>query len=177
MALELATQGYNIPSIRDEIYVQILKQTSENPKVESTIKGWRVLQLCISSFPPSEGFKDYLWSYIYKHSGLLRLQIFCLTYTTTYQILSRLFLTCDEVSDVSAKDPNAAPARRPSMTGGTKKKDAKPASPKKKKKGGEDDDDDDDEPGGLEEFSVCKHDMVRKIAGEVILLLDHTLTR
>lgn len=53
--------------MRDEIYLQVMKQTSENPKVESCIKGWKVIQACVSSFPPSISFKDYVWSYLYRH--------------------------------------------------------------------------------------------------------------
>lgn len=38
--------------LRDEVYMQICKQTTKNPSLESTIKGWELMSFCLASFPP-----------------------------------------------------------------------------------------------------------------------------
>jgi hypothetical protein len=64
----IVENGFNVPAIRDEIYLQIMKQCTDNPNIESTIRGWKVLKACMICFPPSAAFKHYLWSFCYHHS-------------------------------------------------------------------------------------------------------------
>lgn len=49
--------------LRDEIYLQICKQTTDNPKLDSTMKGWELMVFCLASFPPSKQLKKFLTSY------------------------------------------------------------------------------------------------------------------
>ncbi|KAJ3595721.1 hypothetical protein NHX12_005024 [Muraenolepis orangiensis] len=46
--------GFSRPGIRDEIYCQILKQLMGNEDREVCLRGWILLSLCLSSFPPSQ---------------------------------------------------------------------------------------------------------------------------
>ncbi|KAJ6249998.1 rho gtpase activation protein [Anaeramoeba flamelloides] len=45
--------GLNIKEMRDEIYLQIWKQTTQNPGLESTIRGWAAFCLVANTFAPS----------------------------------------------------------------------------------------------------------------------------
>ena len=50
-----------------QIYIQLCKQCSENPRPESLRRGWELLAICLAFFPPSDTFFPYLLSYIQKH--------------------------------------------------------------------------------------------------------------
>jgi hypothetical protein len=41
--LELTTKGWSLPSIRDELYLQLIKQTTYNYNVESLQRGWELM--------------------------------------------------------------------------------------------------------------------------------------
>lgn len=52
--------------LRDEVYMQICKQTTRNPRVASTIKGWELMSYCLATFPPSKHLRNFLMDYIKK---------------------------------------------------------------------------------------------------------------
>eukprot|EP00743_Colponemidia_sp_Colp-15_P003174 GILK01003428.1.p1 GENE.GILK01003428.1~~GILK01003428.1.p1 ORF type:complete len:838 (+),score=147.49 GILK01003428.1:48-2516(+) len=56
--------------VRDEIYCQLCKQTNDNPNELSTVRGWQLMALCASVFPPSTEFANYLMNYIEKNASL-----------------------------------------------------------------------------------------------------------
>ena len=43
ICLELATKGWSLPSIRDELYLQLMKQTTFNHSAESLQRGWELM--------------------------------------------------------------------------------------------------------------------------------------
>ena len=43
---DLCTLGRNVPVIRDELYIQICKQISSNPKVLGRLRGWLLFSMC-----------------------------------------------------------------------------------------------------------------------------------
>ena len=53
--------------LRDEIYCQLCKQTTENPGDESLKKGWELFALCLATFPPSTEFMPYLRTFFDEH--------------------------------------------------------------------------------------------------------------
>jgi len=50
--------------LRDEIYIQVIKQTISNPRLQSTKKGYELLAMFLASFPPSESFEPYLRNHL-----------------------------------------------------------------------------------------------------------------
>ena len=61
--------------LRDEIYLQIMKQLSSNPTADSIAKGWQVMCMCVSTFPPSLEFELYLLNFMHeqkKKKGAVR---------------------------------------------------------------------------------------------------------
>jgi myosin-7 len=49
--------------LRDEVFCQIIKQTTNNPSAESTLRGWQLMAICLGAFPPSPTFGPYLKTY------------------------------------------------------------------------------------------------------------------
>ncbi|XP_066916983.1 rho GTPase-activating protein 39-like [Clytia hemisphaerica] len=67
LAVEVTTRGWQTTHLRDEIYVQLCKQTTGNDKLKSLRYGWELMTACLTIFPPSNKFHGYLEGYIYKY--------------------------------------------------------------------------------------------------------------
>ncbi|KAI9485231.1 MAG: Rho GTPase activation protein [Benjaminiella poitrasii] len=59
--------GITRGQMRDEIYVQICRQLSKNPRIESTRKGWEILCVVCMTFPPSKNLESYLHHFVRQH--------------------------------------------------------------------------------------------------------------
>jgi hypothetical protein len=55
--------------LRDEVFCQIIKQTTGNPSPESALKGWMLLGICAGAIAPSRDFEKYLLSYCETHAN------------------------------------------------------------------------------------------------------------
>ncbi len=64
LAQDVLRKGFENKELRDEIYCQIIKQLSNNPRSESIAKGWQLLCMCVATFPPSYDFEMYLMHFI-----------------------------------------------------------------------------------------------------------------
>jgi len=53
-----STVAYGIEraELRDEIFCQLIRQVSNNPKQDAIMRGWHFLTLCTIAFPPSKNF-------------------------------------------------------------------------------------------------------------------------
>lgn len=67
VGLDIVNMCYNTVGLRDELFVQICRQTTENHKRDSLRRGWELLAICLAFFPPSEKFSPYLAGYITRH--------------------------------------------------------------------------------------------------------------
>ena len=64
LAQDVLRKGFEQRGLRDEIYCQIIKQLTNNPRPESNAKGWQLMCMCVGTFPPSVDFEMYLMHYI-----------------------------------------------------------------------------------------------------------------
>lgn len=51
---KLLHQGLKRPELKDELYMQLLKQTRGNPNVASKLKAWELFNLTAATMPPSK---------------------------------------------------------------------------------------------------------------------------
>ncbi|XP_072163081.1 uncharacterized protein [Diadema setosum] len=65
--LDLVTKGWSVVPLRDEVYIQLCRQTSDNYQDESLRSGWELMAILLYFFPPSVSFHPYLESYVSKH--------------------------------------------------------------------------------------------------------------
>ena len=68
LAQDVLRKGSECKTVRDEIYLQVIKQLSCNPRPESVAKGWQIMCMCVGTFPPSPDFEFYLMHYIIEKS-------------------------------------------------------------------------------------------------------------
>ena len=59
--------GIDRPEIRDEIFCQLIRQVTENPSDEGTLRGWHFLTLAAIAFPPSKTFNKVRSFYFFIH--------------------------------------------------------------------------------------------------------------
>ncbi|XP_033638702.1 uncharacterized protein LOC117299307 isoform X2 [Asterias rubens] len=67
VSLDLVRRGWTVEGVRDEMYIQICRQTTANYYDDSLRHGWELMAIFLNFFPPSIRFFSYLEGYIYKH--------------------------------------------------------------------------------------------------------------
>nr|XP_020511592.1 rho GTPase-activating protein 39 [Labrus bergylta] len=67
VALEVVVRGWSHQGLRDELYIQLCRQTTENFRYDSLERGWELMAICLAFFPPTPRFHNYLEGYICRH--------------------------------------------------------------------------------------------------------------
>jgi hypothetical protein len=85
-ARQCVQSGLEIPEIRDEIYIHLIKNITNNPDPKCALGCWDLMSLCFLTFPPSKELENYLEYYIrksgptgkqkYQHTGWLRQRVY-----------------------------------------------------------------------------------------------------
>lgn len=65
--LEILGMAFQNQGIRDELYVQLCRQTTENPRKDSLLRGWELFAIALSFIPPSCTFQPVLLGYLNRH--------------------------------------------------------------------------------------------------------------
>ncbi|XP_073415504.1 rho GTPase-activating protein 39-like isoform X1 [Dendrobates tinctorius] len=67
VALVLVTKCWTVQGLRDELYMQLVRQTTNNMTYRSLSLGWELIAISLGFFSPSPKFQSYLEGYIYRH--------------------------------------------------------------------------------------------------------------
>lgn len=60
VAMDIISTALTQTQLRDELYIQLCRQTTENHSRESLIRGWELLAICLQFLPPSPTFQPAL---------------------------------------------------------------------------------------------------------------------
>ena len=66
-ALLVVTKCWGAQGLRDELYVQLVRQTTDNRCLRSLAAGWELMAISLAFFSPSPKFRRYLEGYIQRH--------------------------------------------------------------------------------------------------------------
>ncbi|XP_016139394.1 rho GTPase-activating protein 39-like isoform X1 [Sinocyclocheilus grahami] len=66
-ALQVVTKCWGMQGLRDELYVQLVRQTTGNLSMRSLEAGWELMAISLAFFSPSPKFRLYLEGYIQRH--------------------------------------------------------------------------------------------------------------
>lgn len=67
LLMEILGAAHSQPLLRDELFVQLCRQTTENPRRESLLRGWELLTIALAFVPPSPTFQPALLGYLNRH--------------------------------------------------------------------------------------------------------------
>ncbi|XP_068171573.1 rho GTPase-activating protein 39 isoform X2 [Antennarius striatus] len=67
-ALLIVTKCWDMPGLRDELFVQLVRQTTGNASPRSLAAGWELMAVNLAFFAPSPKFRCYLEGYIQRHT-------------------------------------------------------------------------------------------------------------
>ncbi|GMH64517.1 hypothetical protein TrLO_g13461 [Triparma laevis f. longispina] len=67
LAQEVIACGLANEALRAELYVQVMKQLQENPSFASETKGWELMSLLLSVFPPPPSVENVLSMFLREH--------------------------------------------------------------------------------------------------------------
>lgn len=68
VALKIVRTGLAEPEMRDELFLQVLCQITGNPSTASCIRGWQMLNVLLTCFPPSSSLEPCLRNFLQERS-------------------------------------------------------------------------------------------------------------
>eukprot|EP00515_Schizochytrium_aggregatum_P020736 CAMPEP_0202100776 /NCGR_PEP_ID=MMETSP0965-20130614/3344_1 /ASSEMBLY_ACC=CAM_ASM_000507 /TAXON_ID=4773 /ORGANISM="Schizochytrium aggregatum, Strain ATCC28209" /LENGTH=679 /DNA_ID=CAMNT_0048669449 /DNA_START=1 /DNA_END=2037 /DNA_ORIENTATION=- len=84
MGARFVNNGVQHSELRDEIFAQLIKQTTNNPNPASAERGWDLLSVVVSSFVPSEDFANFVKMHFRSAPGDMPQQLTSAYHTTKY---------------------------------------------------------------------------------------------
>eukprot|EP00742_Colponemidia_sp_Colp-10_P001609 GILJ01001728.1.p1 GENE.GILJ01001728.1~~GILJ01001728.1.p1 ORF type:complete len:613 (-),score=87.26 GILJ01001728.1:2044-3882(-) len=69
LAASIVNLGIGTPELRDEIYSQLVKQTTDHPHISAAVYGWILLSLCCASFPPTHAVETFVEAHLAKQEN------------------------------------------------------------------------------------------------------------
>ncbi|KYO40989.1 rho GTPase-activating protein 39-like isoform B [Alligator mississippiensis] len=94
VALVTITKCWSIQGLRDELYIQLIRQTTDNTCYQSLARGWELMAISLAFFSPSPKFQSYLEGYIYCHLDSDRYSLPISTYARyCYRKLQKVAVT------------------------------------------------------------------------------------
>ena len=75
IALHLLSVAAQQPILRDELLVQIARQTTNNPNEDSELRGLRLMCCCFWYFPPSNKLAPHLQQFVSTHGNVFARQV------------------------------------------------------------------------------------------------------
>jgi len=70
LAQDILIKGLEQPELVDEIYIQLCKHLTQNPKPESVGRTWQLMCMAVGTFPPSSDFEFYLLNFLLEHVAI-----------------------------------------------------------------------------------------------------------
>lgn len=67
LLMDMLGSAHNQSLLRDELFIQLCRQTTENPRKESLVRGWELLTIALAFVPPSPVFQPALLGYLNRH--------------------------------------------------------------------------------------------------------------
>ena len=65
LAADVLQKGLDVKNnVRDEIYLQIMKQLTGNPTPDSIARGWQLVCMIVATFPPSADLENYVINFL-----------------------------------------------------------------------------------------------------------------
>jgi len=64
LARDVLQKGADHPALADEIYIQLCKHATKNPKPDSAGRAWQLACMCVATFPPSPAFEPHLLNFL-----------------------------------------------------------------------------------------------------------------
>eukprot|EP01038_Epipyxis_sp_PR26KG_P008757 gene8757-11831_t len=112
LAQDILRIGHEHKPLRDEIYLQIIKQLINCPRPSSVAKGWQMMCMCVGTFPPSQQFENFLLHFIIEKRDIGRGAVvdyarYCLV------ILERMLNSHDRIGSVPSVEEITAYKERP----------------------------------------------------------------